>query len=174
MNGVVSTKLWIFAKSWPLSTISGGIIFHSLQWRHNERSGVSNHQPHDCLLYHLLRRRSKKASKLRITGLCAGNSLVTSEFPAQRASNAENVSIWWRHHDRTNRGHHVGGQNMGCRSSNWKLLYGMRGQGHMCYIVFCYVVIRSLAGWWYEHVMITNIYSCWWWRQCASIYLRLS
>ena len=21
------------------------------------------------------------------------------EFPAQRASNAENVSIWWRHHD---------------------------------------------------------------------------
>ena len=30
---------------------------------------------------------------------CAGNSPVTGEFPAQRASNAENVSIWWRHHD---------------------------------------------------------------------------
>ena len=28
-----------------------------------------------------------------------GNSPVTGEFPAQRASNAENVSIWWRHHD---------------------------------------------------------------------------
>ena len=28
-----------------------------------------------------------------------GNSPVTSEFPAQRVSNAENVSIWWRHHD---------------------------------------------------------------------------
>ena len=27
-----------------------------------------------------------------------GNSPVTGEFPAQRASNAENVSIWWRHH----------------------------------------------------------------------------
>ena len=26
------------------------------------------------------------------------NSLVTSELPAQRASNAENVSIRWRHH----------------------------------------------------------------------------
>ena len=25
-------------------------------------------------------------------------SLVTGEFPAQMASNAENVSIWWRHH----------------------------------------------------------------------------
>ena len=30
--------------------------------------------------------------------LCAGNSLVTGEFPAQMASNAENVSIWWHHH----------------------------------------------------------------------------
>ena len=36
--------------------------------------------------------------KLRVTGLCAGNSPVTGEFPAQRTSNAENVSIWWRHH----------------------------------------------------------------------------
>ena len=35
------------------------------------------------------------------TGLCEGNTLVTGEFPAQRASNAENVSIWWRHHDKT-------------------------------------------------------------------------
>ena len=40
-----------------------------------------------------------KKSKLRVTGLCAGNSPVTGEFPAQRASNVENVSIWWRHHD---------------------------------------------------------------------------
>ena len=70
-----------------------------LQWRHNEHDGVSNHQPHDCLLNRLFRRRWKKISKLRVTGLCAGNSPVNSEFPAQRASNAENVSIWWRHHD---------------------------------------------------------------------------
>ena len=27
-----------------------------------------------------------------------GNSPVTGEFPAQTASDAENVSIWWRHH----------------------------------------------------------------------------
>ena len=40
----------------------------------------------------------KKTSKLRVTGLCAGNSPVTGEFPAQMASKAENVSIWWRHH----------------------------------------------------------------------------
>ena len=43
--------------------------------------------------------RSKKTSKLRVTGLYVGNSPVTGEFPAQRASNAENVSIWRRHHD---------------------------------------------------------------------------
>ena len=43
-------------------------------------------------------RRSKKMSKLRVTGLCEGNLPVTGEFPSQRASNADNVSIWWRHH----------------------------------------------------------------------------
>ena len=74
--------------------------YNSLQWRHNGRDSVSNHQSHDCLLDSLFRRRSKKTSKLRVTGLCAGNSPVTGEFPAQRASNAENASIWWRHHVR--------------------------------------------------------------------------
>ena len=44
------------------------------------------------------RRKSKKTFKLRVTGLCAGISPVTGEIPTQRASNAENVSIWWRHH----------------------------------------------------------------------------
>ena len=68
-----------------------------LQWRYNGRDGVSNHQPHDCLFNRLYRRRSKKTSKLRATCLCEGNSPVTGEFPAQRASNAENVSIWWCH-----------------------------------------------------------------------------
>ena len=71
----------------------------TLRWRHNEQDGVSNHQPYHCLLNCLVRRRSKKTSKLRVTGLCARNSPGTGEFPAQMASNAENVSIWWRHHD---------------------------------------------------------------------------
>ena len=70
----------------------------TLQWRHNGGDGVSNHRRLDCLLSSLFRRRSKNISKLRVTGLCAGNSPVTSEFPAPRASNAEYVSIWWRHH----------------------------------------------------------------------------
>ena len=74
------------------------VVHAPLLWRHNGRDGISNHQPHDCLLVRLFRRRSKKTSKLHVTGLCAGNSPATGEFPAQMASNAENVSIWWRHH----------------------------------------------------------------------------
>ena len=62
--------------------------FHSqrsctLPWRRDERDCVSNHQPRDCLLNSLFRRRSKKTSKLRVTGLCEGNSPVTGVFPAQ-------------------------------------------------------------------------------------------
>ena len=67
----------------------------SLHWRHNGHDSVSNHRPHDCLLNRLF--RSKKISKLRVTGLCVGNSPESGEFPAQMASDAENVSIWWRH-----------------------------------------------------------------------------
>ena len=51
-----------------ISTVTSGRV--SLQWRHNGR----------------------------VTGLRVGNSPGTGEFPAQRASNAYNVSIWWRHH----------------------------------------------------------------------------
>ena len=46
----------------------------SLHWRHNDHDGVSNHQPRGCLLNRLFGRRSNKTSKLRVTGLCAGNS----------------------------------------------------------------------------------------------------
>ena len=70
-----------------------------LQRRHYGHYGVSNHQPHDCLLNRLFRRRKKITSRLRVTGFCAGNSPVTGEFPTQRASNAEKVFIWWRNHD---------------------------------------------------------------------------
>ena len=73
-------------------------VVFSVQWRHNGREGISNHQPHDCLSDRLFRCRSKKTSKLCVTGLCAGNSPVTGEFPAQMTSKAESVSIWWRHH----------------------------------------------------------------------------
>ena len=74
------------------------INYKSLQWRHNDRDGVPNHQLHNCLLNRLFKAQIKETSKIRVTSLCAENSPVTGEFPAQRASYAENVSIWWRHH----------------------------------------------------------------------------
>ena len=101
-----------------------------LHWRHNECDGVSNHQPHDCLLNRLFKAQIKEnikaprhwplwgpitsvsivylticsctyQAKPRVTGLCEGNSSFTGEFPTQRASNAENVSIWCLDHDLT-------------------------------------------------------------------------
>ena len=76
-------------------------IATTLQWSHNRRDCVSNHQPYDRLLNRVFRSRSKKTSKLRVTGLCPGNSPGTDEFPTQMSSNAENVSISWRHYDKT-------------------------------------------------------------------------
>ena len=86
----------VISKGW--STNISYRLRSQLQWRHNQRHGASNHRHLHCLLHCWYRPRSKKAWKLRVTGLWAGNSPVTVEFPAQKASNAENVSIWWRHH----------------------------------------------------------------------------
>ena len=86
----------------------------ALQWRHNAHDGVSNHQPHDCLLYHSFRRRSKKTSKLRVTGLCEGYLPVIGEFPAQRTSNAENVSIWYRHHEYNRNDNEINEETSNC------------------------------------------------------------
>ena len=87
----VSTSLSIrsFNMGSKQRTLTRQIHHWSLRWRHNGRDSVSNLQPHDCLLNRLFRRRSKKTSKFRVTGLCVGKQMV---------SNAENVSIWWRHH----------------------------------------------------------------------------
>ena len=88
-----------YLKQWTVTFNNRTMHNHQpLRWRHNGRDSVSNHQPHHCLFNRLFRRRSKRTSKLRVTSLCVGNSPGTGEFPSLMASNAENVSIWWRHH----------------------------------------------------------------------------
>ena len=67
--------------------LGGHIVCISLQWRHNQLDGVSNHQPHDCLFNRLFKCKWKKTPKLHVTGLCEGNSPVTDEFPTRRTSN---------------------------------------------------------------------------------------
>ena len=86
-SGIDRWITWII-RSWKYS---------SLQWRHNERDGVSNHRCLDCLFSCLFRRRPQKMSKLRATVFCEGNQPVTGGFTSQRASNAESVSIWRNH-----------------------------------------------------------------------------
>ena len=59
-----------------------------LQWRHNGRDGVSNHQPHDCLLNRLFRRRSKKyqssASLASVRGIHRGPVNSPHKWPVTR------------------------------------------------------------------------------------------
>ena len=61
---------WVATKFLPFV----GGFSNALRWRHDDHDGVSNHQPHGCLLNRLFKRRPKKTSKLHVTGLCAGNS----------------------------------------------------------------------------------------------------
>ena len=51
---------------------------YSLQWRHNERDGVSNRRRNDCLL-NRLRCKSKKTLKLRVTGFLRGNAPIKGQ-----------------------------------------------------------------------------------------------
>ena len=91
---------------WGESTLTGGFpsqrpmtgSFDILQWRHNERDGISIHRRLDRLLNCLFKYRSQKTTKLCVTGLCEGTPPMTGGFPSQEANDAENVSIWWRHH----------------------------------------------------------------------------
>ena len=75
MTLICFTNHWLFYEEKPSTT--GRFPSQkasALRWRHNDHDGVSNHQPHGCSLNRLFRRRSKKTSKLRVTGLCVGNS----------------------------------------------------------------------------------------------------
>ena len=73
-KGPVTRKMFPFDH--VIMGYSRSCFLCALQLRHNEGNDVSNHQPHDGLLNRLLRRRSKKTLKLRVTGICARNSLV--------------------------------------------------------------------------------------------------
>ena len=95
---MLGQALWHMDGS-PWQTLMKGktnnILYYQISFHYNERDGTSNHRHLDCLLNRLFRRRSKKLSKLCVTGLYEG---IHRWFPSQRASKAENVSFWWRRH----------------------------------------------------------------------------
>ena len=103
----------------------------TLHWRHNGCDSVSNHQPHDCLLNCLFRRRSKKTSKLRVTGLC-GELSGDRWIPHTNGPQRGNVSIWWRHHGLRNRCWFV-----------WPAKIFSLHYYHISSVQLCFVVTRS-------------------------------
>ena len=107
-NGVLVLKFWRFGKNDQsnafVNMCEAGISIkpkrgHQCAYKQLIRHKV-RHVSHyfDYLLSSLFRRRSNKTSKLRVTGRCEGNSLVTVEFPMWRTSNAESFPLEWRHH----------------------------------------------------------------------------
>ena len=103
------------------------------------------------------RHKSKKTSRLRVTGLCAGNSPVTSGFPTQRASNTENVFIWWRHHVIESLNHYFRVPNIHPKG------YFFFRKPHAFMFIFCqsYIYTAWVLASWYN---LTDIpYTvCWW------------
>ena len=69
----------------------------TLQWRYNEQWRLKS-PTYRLFAQPFVQAHIEQNIILRVTGLCERNPLVTGGFPSQRASNAEKVSIWWRHH----------------------------------------------------------------------------
>ena len=87
-------------------TMSRNIISHAEVIRRNVKDHitrqkgldcVSNYQPHHWLLNRLFGCRSKKTSKLRVTGLCVRNSKGAGEF-LNKWPVTRKCSICWCHH----------------------------------------------------------------------------
>ena len=108
-TGVISPSTLYPIQCWLMT--HGTESNRTLPWRHNGRDSVSNHQPHHCLLNCLFGRRSKKTSKLRVTGLCVGNSpgpvnsphkwpVTRKMFPFDDViMNSLKIKLQWRHNE---------------------------------------------------------------------------
>ena len=110
----LNTFSWLKLK--PEATAWGSLFLHtslllpllichlkSWRWCHNERDGVSNHRVLHCLLNRLFshRKHQSSASLAFVRGIELELELISTGdqwIPTQRASDAGNVSVWWRHH----------------------------------------------------------------------------
>ena len=82
----------------PVYTNRGGVITH-----YNDviMGAIASQITSLTIVYSIVysdadQRKHQSSASL---ALCVGNSPWTGEFPAQMTSYAENVSIWWHHHD---------------------------------------------------------------------------
>ena len=159
---------------------------YSLRWRHNGHDGVSNKQPHNCLPNLLFGCRSKKTSKLSISGLCEGNSPGTGEFPARMASNTENISIWWCHHVHVsyamfilvNSLSHTQNENLNYRYNHkhwlriFPVIYEKAFFDNVVIMRFSNLRIYSIDGvlliWFLKHLKFLSITCTFWTLQCTT------
>ena len=98
----ISFRLFYLVWGLWVNLLHASIRISSLRWRHNDHDCVSNHQPYDCLLNRLFRRKSKKTSKLRVTGLCVGNSPGPVNSPhkgpvTRKMFPFDDVIMWYNH-----------------------------------------------------------------------------
>ena len=57
------------------------VLFFSLQWPHNEPTGISNHRRLDCLFNHLFKLTLKETSEPALLTLCEGNHRWPTDSP---------------------------------------------------------------------------------------------
>ena len=88
-NGTGVILMWYLCQSGNPEGYYGDVI----------KSVIASQITSLTIVYSTVYSGAKNISKLRVTGLCEGNSPGTCEFPVRRACNAENVPIWWRRHD---------------------------------------------------------------------------
>ena len=72
----------------------------TLQWRHNERDGISNHQPRDCLFNRLFKAQIKENIKAPRHWPSWGEFTGDRWIPRTKGQYHGKASIWWRHHEK--------------------------------------------------------------------------
>ena len=113
--------------------------FLPLQWRHNEREGISNHPRDDCLLSRWFRCRSKKISKIRVTGLCAGKSPVNSPYKGSVTRKMSPFDDVIMHHRKSETAY-----NYLIIETGWRLY--VSDQGHHWFWLWLYITTVFLHG----------------------------
>ena len=134
-----------------------------LRWRHNGHHCVSNHRSLGCLFYTLFKPTSKKTSRPALLVLCEENSPLTGEFSSQRTSNAENVSIWWRHNDN----HYIcvwlpwNHVEMGCRGDEFSFYHFYMTTENAVHLYWvCYPVLVTVYPKKYAHGFCFAVLCC--------------
>ena len=95
--------MWLLIVRWRLIALEGSRGINTVSTHYNDviMGTMASQITSLTIVYSTVysdtdQRKHQSSASLAI---CAGNSPVTGEFPAQMASNAENVSIWWCHHE---------------------------------------------------------------------------